>query len=345
MSKLNEQLLEAHVQFELERLSSQLENDIENEISAFFEFANNTKLKDFISEEHISKNVQSALSIKPNLDKVVKKIVLAIYHNENLDQLSLGQLLTEQDLERFLQKASDFQDIRQGFTKGAMNSDMAQEVITDLLYSGITRYISQTNEITKKVPGAKSVMKLSKGILNRTAPKLEDRVEHQTKKTIAYALPDIISQSERFISNSINDEAIKDITFGVWNSIKDQPLSTIRSYIDVKDVEDITDLILEQYQSGFNASEAEDDSNNASQHLISLFETGLKAFYKEYGNKKLKVLLKDLDLQPKSVFEQLSGIAPTVIEALQDSGLLEARIRARLGDFYKSDAAITLTEK
>jgi len=78
---------------------------------------------------------------------------------------------------------------------------------------------------------------------------------------------------------------------------------------------------------------------------LGLIETGIHTFYKEYGNKKLSVLIKDLDLNADYINQQLLGLLPPIIKTLKESGLLEQRIRERLSDFYQSKSALELLNK
>jgi len=223
-SNLNEQLLDLHVAFELERLSSsQIEKDIKSEVDAFLKLSSEKKLKEFISAEQLVINLNHAVTLQPNIDKAVKKIVIAIYNDKRHTNTSLSNLIGDDELELFLDKALNLELLRNELIQKALHNKLVKEIITDLLYSGISRYIAQSNAIAKKVPGAKTMMNLGKGFINKAAPDLEDRVEYQIKKYIGITLPEIISQSEKFIANSINDEDIKEITAALWDALKDKP--------------------------------------------------------------------------------------------------------------------------
>ena len=151
-------------------------------------------------------------------------------------------------------------------------------------------------------------------------------------------MPELISQSEKFITSSIDDEGIKEIVFEVWDQLKVQPIAGFQNFIEQADVEEITDLVLQQIHSDPNG---DGDNNKAtnSHYILGLIETGIRTFYKEYGNKKLSVVIKDLDLSTDYLNEQLIGVLPSIAATLIESGYMEQRLRERLSDFYLSDDA------
>lgn len=342
LSQLSQQLLDLHVAHELERLTAtQIEKDIKEEVNAFLTLAADKKLNDFLSSEQLISNLHGAVTLQPNLDKTIKKIVIAIYNDKAHEKTSLSNLLGDKELEQFLDKILNLDILRNELIQSALHNKIVKEIITDLLYSGISRYIAQSNALAKKVPGAKTMMSIGKGFINKAAPDLEDRLEYQIKKTIGITMPEILAQTEKFIAKSVDDELIKEITFEVWNSLKEKPLAGFKNLIKESDVQEITELVLQQIHSDANGDGDNNKATNAN-YVMRLLETGINTFFKDYGNKKLSVLIKDLDLSEDYLNVQLSGFLPSIIDALKASGHLEQRIRARLSDFYSSTAAQAL---
>jgi hypothetical protein len=335
---LNEQLIELHLKYELDRLSPDaIEKDIALEVDAFLLLAEKTKLKEIISIEQLKELNLPQVHGSQNLDKAIKHIVLAIYNDKIHEKTNLGDLVKQEELDEVIDSVLSFNELREQLLSDAINSNIAREIIADLLYSGISRYISMTNEITKKVPGAKAMMKMGKGIMNRAAPALEDRVESQIKKTINIALPDILAQSEKFISHSITDEGVKDIVISVWKGLKDQPIASARKHIDEESMEELSDMILGQIHRA-NEAHTEQTPQILNTYIHTMYESGLKAFYKEYANKKLNVLMKDIGIDAEVINQALNPLLSSLIENLKETGYLEERLRARLTDFYTSEA-------
>jgi hypothetical protein len=335
---LSDQLLELHVKHELQRLTSeQIEKDIKAEVDAFLELSSDIKLKELISSDQLIKNLNGAIRLEPNIDKSIKKIVIAIYNDKRHEKTSLSNLIGDDELELLIDKALDLNIARNELIENALHNKLVKDVIADLLYSGISRYMAQGNAMAKKVPGAKTMMNIGKGFVNRAAPELEEKLEKQIKRYIGIALPELLAQSEKFIANSVSDEDIKEIVNEVWQALKEKPIAGFKEFISEGDVEEITELVLQQVHIDPNA-DGDDNKDTNARYVMGLAETGIKAFYKEYGNKKLSILMKDLGLNADYINEQLAGVLPSIVETLKQSGLLEARLRERLENFYQSPA-------
>jgi len=341
-SSLSDQMLELHLQHELNRLTSaQIEADIKAEVDAFLNQAADKKLNEFIAADQLIKNLNNAIKLEPNIDKAIKKVVIAIYNDKLHNKTSPSNLIGDAELEVFIDKLLGLNVARNELIENALHHKLVKEVITDLLYSGISRYIAQTNELAKKVPGAKTMMNIGKSFVNKAAPEFEERMEKQIKRYIGIALPELLAQSEKFIANSVSDDDIKEIVMEVWQALKEKPIAGFRAFISEDDVEEITDLVLQQIHADPNADGDNNKATNAH-YVMGLTETGIKAFYKEYGNKKLSLLIKDLGLDADYIHQQLFGVLPSLVDTLKQSGLLEARLRERLANFYHGAAAQAL---
>ena len=335
MDKIAQQLLELHIQHELKKFSDeQFQIDLQLELKEFWQQLTNTKLYDVISPEQVIKWVQQNIietDLHANVTKLVSKIVtdlcLATSHKEN----SLSTVITRDQVEAFIDKALTQKTLRQEIIRQGMSNDITHEVITELLYSGIANYLTESNVVVQKaqkVPGAKAMIKMSKSLMSKGAPKLENKIETQIKKYISTALPDVIAQSENFIYDSITDAHIKEISMKIWDKMQDSTISNAFDYINTEDIQDYTQLIYQQFLS-----------SRQSTYIKELVTTGINSFFKVYGNKNLDILCKDFSINTSRLEEGSLLFAPSILKILRNSDYLEQRIRARLENFYNSDSA------
>ncbi len=340
MSNLSEQLLELHLQHELQRLSDeQIAKNLKEEIDAFFEFSNEIKLKELISEKALGELRSPHITPSEKIYESLGRIILAIYGHKIHEKTSPGDLIQKEHLENFFDQELGFDTLRHEILDGLLKSSMAQDIITDMLYSGISRYVEQSNEIAKKVPGAKAMIKVGKGFAKRAAPALEDQVEFRVKKTIQLILPEVIAQSEKMISGSINDEAISEFMLKMWDKLEGEPIAGAREYLTEEEISSYYEGVSGKIQS---LRQDPENTQAMEDYIHVLYQAGLKSFYKDYGNKKLRVLLGDVGVDASLISELITPISGEVIENLKASGYLEARLRARLSNFYQGEAAQAL---
>lgn len=338
MNTTAQQLLELHVQHELSNFSdAQFQADLHLELKQFWQQLSSTKLHDFISPEQViewaEKNIIE-LQLREGAAKLVGRIVGDIYADASHTNNGLNALITREQLEAFIDKGLTHEALRKELIHQGMHNEITSEVVTELLYTGISRYLTESNMVSQnaqRVPGAKAMMKMGKGLMNKAAPKLEETIGRQVKKYIGIALPDVIAQSERFINTSITDTEIKSIILGVWDKIHDMPISHARDYISAEDMQDYTQLCYQQFLS-----------SRQSDYVKQLVASGIQGFFAVYGNKKLDTLCKDFSINADSLEQGSMLFAPKILQLLRENGYLEQRIRARLERFYQSDSAQTV---
>lgn len=335
MTDLSQKLLDLHIQHELDNFSDeQFQTDLRLELDQFFEQLADRKLQEFISAEQVIAWAQShilELKLHNNVGTVVEEIVSDLFLHNSHEENGLATLMSDSQVEAYVDKALSQVELRKALIHQGMDNEIVHEVIAELLYSGISSYLTESNIVAQKaqkVPGVKGMMKMSKGIMNKAAPKLEEKIETQVKKYIGIALPDVIAQSEDFIHESITDAHIKEIAMGIWHSAKTQAVSTARDYISVDDAKDYTQLSYQQFLS-----------SRQSDYIAELVSAGIHSFFKHYGNKKLSALCKDFAIDADSLENEVMLFAPQILQLIRDSGYLEQRIRARLERFYHSSAA------
>ena len=331
-------LLELHVQHELKNFSdAQFQADLSLELAEFWKQLSNTKLHDFIQTEQVIVWAQAnVLNVKLHVGvgKLIHKLIADLYADPSHTENGLNALISREQVEAFIDKGLTQTQLRKELIHQGMSNEITHEVITELLYSGISSYLTESNVVSQnaqKVPGAKAMMKMGKGLMNKAAPKLEEKIESQVKKYIGTALPDVIAQSESFIHDSITDAHIKEIAMGIWSSAENLAISNARDYISEADAQDYAELCYQQFLSSRKAD-----------YVNELVTTGINSFFDCYGNKKLDSLCKDFSINADSLERATMLFAPQILQVLRDSGYLEQRIRARLERFYNSESAQTV---
>lgn len=335
MSTKSQQLLDLHVAHELEQFSSDtLKEDVAREVSAFFTAMTDCKLEEFATAEQITATIKRdalEIKVKAGFGKWIHQVVASVYALEASDDSCLGDLLSASDVEAYLDQALSLQELRAELIHRGMRSELYRELVGDLLYAGISSYITEGNAISKNVPGAKKMMSMGKGLLNKAAPKLEGKLEEQVKKYITSNLSDVIEHGEQFITESITDAHIKDIAMGIWDGMADKPIAVIRDYLSADDLDGFVELIYPQILK-----------LRQHDYVYAVIDNVVSAFFAHYGGKKLSVLLKDLGITEKLVVDEIMNYAPSLIETLKHNGYLEDRLRARLERFYQREDVAAL---
>lgn len=325
-------LLDAHVNFTLEQLSGkQLQQQVELLIDNMLEDSNKLKLADVVTPTMIKQTAHRYAihhEISPAIPELIGDIAREVYQLKSHDENQLLDLLTDEQFRELMKKVVEMKSLRQRVIHETVSNPIYGEMISDVLYHGISDYITK-NPLTKKIPGAQSMMKLGKSVMDIASPNAEQSV----KKYIAQNINASMKQSEKFLERNLTDEKITQVATDTWNEIKQNKVSIFRSYVSEEDVEDFF-IIGFEYWLGLRKTD----------YYLDMINAGVDFFFKKYGKSTLNELLDEMGVDREIMVAEAMHYAPHVLKVLNKKGILEQLIRRQLEPFYSSAAAQQLID-
>jgi len=327
---LAEALLEAHVQYIVEEIGGAgLKALVAEEVDAALLLAGKLTVGSLVSRKQIKDTAAvfaSEVEFGPGLPELVGEIARRIHAHEIHAKTTPGDLLTDQHLEDFTDQILELDGLRDKIIRAAVTSPLYADFASDLLYSGITGYLAQSN-VTKNIPGASSMLKLGRAALSVATPKLESSIEEGLRKYIAKAVQASTTRSADFLISHASPKLLKELTLDTWDKLRDEPVGVLR--------DDISDTAVEElFVTGF---EAWRHLRKQDWYRI-VIEVGIDGFFDKYGDATLAELLEDLGIDRERISDELLRYAPSVIKVLKKKKLLEPIVRRRLAGFYGSKA-------
>jgi len=320
-------LLDAHVTFTLEQLSGKkLQQQVESLIDHLLEDSSKLKLADVVTPTMIKQTAHRYAihhEIPPAIPELVGDIAREVYQLKSHDDNQLLDLLTDEQFREVMKKLVEMKPLRQRLIHETVNNPIYGEMISDVLYHGITDYITK-NPLTKMIPGAKTMMKFGKGVMDIASPNAEQGI----KKYIAQNINASMKQSEKFLEKNLTDEKITRVATDSWNEIKQNKVSVFRSYISEEDTEDFF-VIGFEYWRGLRKTD----------YYLDIIDAGVDFFFKKYGKVTLNELLDEMGVDRDLMVAEAMHFAPHVLKALNKKGILEQVVRRQLEPFYSSAAA------
>lgn len=327
---LAEALLEAHVQYIVEEIGGAgLKALVAEEVDAALLLAGKLTVGSLVSRKQIKDTAAvfaSEVEFGPGLPELVGEIARRIHAHEIHAKTTPGDLLTDQHLEDFTDQILELDGLRDKIIRAAVTSPLYADFASDLLYSGITGYLAQSN-VAKNIPGASSMLKLGRAALSVATPKLESSIEEGLRKYIAKAVQASTTRSAEFLISHASPKLLKELTLDTWDKLRDEPVGVLR--------DDISDTAVEElFVTGF---EAWRHLRKQDWYRI-VIEVGIDGFFDKYEDATLAELLEDLGIDRERISDELLRYAPSVIKALKKKKLLEPIVRRRLAGFYGSKA-------
>lgn len=329
---LTKKLLDTHTAFQKERLlGSDLHEDIALHLDTTLKHAKKIKLNDVVSSDMVKATVHKyAIDMQPGpgIPEIVAHVARKLYNDPAHDQTLIKDIISDDAFSDILSKAADLDDLRNQVISEAIRNPVYVDLITEVLYHGIRDFIAQ-NPLAKKIPGAQSMMKLGKSVMDKASPNMEESVTKFIRKNIQSTL----QQSEKFLQRNLSSENIKQVATDIWDKVKFENLGAARQFISEEDIEDIFVITYEYWRI-----------LRKTEYYRSMLDSGVDFFFDRYGKKTLSSMLEDIGITRDMMFDDAIHYAPYAIEALDKKGLLEEIIRNQLSPFYQSDQIITVLE-
>jgi hypothetical protein len=324
-------LLDAHVRFILDQISGEaLQPLIEGELDELLANAKKLRLNDCVTRKMIRDTAlayAADLELGPGIPELVGDVARALYVHDAHEKTSFGDLISDEDFSDIADKILELKSLREKIVHEAIASPLYASFASDLLYNGIKGYLAQ-NAVTRNIPGAGSMMKLGKAVMNKATPNLEASIEDGLKKYIGQSVKATSKGSAGLLLRYADDETLRDLVQEFWARIKPLKVASLR--------EDVSSLDVEE---GFVTAYEFWRSLRATSFYRVMISAGIDAFFDKYGDASLSELLDDLGVTRSMMVREAMRFAPPVIKALNKKKMIEPVIRRNLARFYHSDAA------
>ena len=333
--KMNEKaakLLDAHVAFVIEQVTGDSFSDlVEEHVDAALEDVSKLKLKDVVSAKQVKQTARfyaAEMDIAPGIPELVGDISRRVYNHPGHDRTRLEDLLSDKEFREFARKIAEMKELRERIIREAISNPMYADMIGDVLYHGIKNYLAN-NPLTKNIPGAQSLMKIGKGLMDKTTPNLEEGLKKYVNQNTASSL----RESEHFLHKHLNDDAIYDSAVDIWTKIKHQKVNEFKQYIAEDDVEDAFVIGFDYWRS-----------LREKDYYTGFIDAGVDFFFEKYGSSTLTELLDEVGVSRDMIVRDVMHYVPGVLKALQKKKLLDGVVRRGLEPFYASETAAGILE-
>lgn len=330
-SQIAEALLDAHVQYVVSLMTGPgLREYIENELDALLADAARLKLKDVVTSTMIKDTARRfAVDMEPGggLPELVAEIARVLYAHPIHERVAPKDLITHERYVETVEKLLEMRSLREQLVREIAASPIYIAFASDLLYQGIKGYLSRSGELTRNIPGAGSVMKLGKSVMNRATPKLESTLDEGLKNYVERSVTATARASAEFMIKHLSDDALREMSRDIWDRMKFVPLSDIRPHLSSDDLEDLF-VHLYEFWREFRHTE----------FYSSMIDTAIDVLFEIYGNATLAELLAEIGVDREHMLEEAMRYGPYVAKVLKRKKLLEPMVRRQLAGFYRSGA-------
>ena len=334
---LAHQLLELHLQHELASFNDdQFLRDVHEEVKGLLAMLQQVSLRDWVTPEQIMGVIQRDvidIKIAGGIAELAGDMANQVYLSDGHRDAKLREIMSAKQLEQFVEKILSLKSHRQRMVRRALDHPIYADLISHILYEGIVHYLANNNLLSGKLAGMgmSSIMKFGKKMVDKAVPTMEGGLEASLKSFIAKNVRFFIGRSESFLEKALSDEMIRDGIKDLWEALEDKSLKSFQQGMEPIDLSEFVVLGYEFWLKFRRTS-----------YFKTACQTVVDAFYAEYGDEPVTVLLEDVGVNQLMIEKEFESFAPRILAQLRKNGYLEQRLRRRLERFYGSGQVATL---
>ncbi|GAA3952386.1 hypothetical protein [Allohahella marinimesophila] len=327
------QLLERHVAHELEHFeSSSLLEWFKGESNGLMQWLRQRRLEEIVTAQQVKDIIQRNVvdrEISGAGVEIGGEAATHLFTSEAHRQTQLKQIMSTSQFAGFAEKVLELREQRMKGINHIIDLPIYKELISGVIYKAISRYIADTSMMN--VRGVSSMLKMGRGVMNRTMPNLESAVEENIKKFINRNIGFLLRESKTFFEESFTDEDLRESAMDLWDIAENKTLGEIQEGMDSIDLSEFVAL---GYEFWLNF--------RTTPYFRDSYEMMVDYVFAKYGEGDLGLLFDDFDVTSERIVTELEPILPSLMTALKESGQLEAIVRRRLASFYQSPAALEI---
>jgi hypothetical protein len=328
-----EDMLDAHVRFELTRWQGQVLGDtVAEEVSAAYRWLEGVPLAELLDCEAVADAAVEVLCrLEFESEALAEYCVAAVLAARDFAGGSDAQLAEMVSHEQFGSVAAagiGLTGVRTEVIAQVTTSEVYANLMSHVLYQGIKNYVQTENPVAKKVPGAAALMRFGQNAVNAAAPKLEQGIDRQLTAFVAASVADTIKDSQAYLTRVMTPEVLGTVAEEVWQTNAGQTLSDLAALVPSEQLEPLTLAVLSAALQLRSTDVAED----AVRAMVADFFAG-------YGDHSVAAMLAGAGLPAAKAAELLVPVAAAALASPAAAEYLAVRIRARLEAFYTAYAA------
>lgn len=331
-------LLELHVQYELKQFSpDSMMKWVNEDVEQILGWLKAQTLESLVSAEQVKATIHDTVvmhEIPGAIAEIAGDTSLRQFDSDWHLNTRLKDIMSARQFEGFLKKLLELDNQRNEAINHIIELPVYQELISGVLYGAITRYIYDSNLISKNVPGVSSVLKMSRNMMNKAVPQLGEAVEDNVRSFIENNLQLIQQESKTFLIESMAAEDLQASIMDFWDAMEDKRMSEFQEGMDALD---LADLVVLGYEFWLRF--------RRTKYFRHCYESIVDYWFEKYGSDSLSELFDDLDIQSTTVLREAERFVPKCMGLMKESGQLEALIRRRLEGFYQSEASLEYLNK
>lgn len=325
--KTREELLEAHVAFELDRWHGEaFAADVREEVAALQAWLGEVTVGDLLpgaDTAHTLATALAAVDLTAAAADLATDVLRVIRAALAASEATVGDVAAARDLHGIVDLVTHLDELRGTVIGAVTDSPAYHELVAHVLYHGVKAFVLNENIVARKLPGAQSLIRMGQRGLATAAPGLESGVDRQLRRFVQNQIGDTLRDSKRFLDRTLSGESGHELLDTTLSTVGPKRLAEFARLLTDDDIGAVGDAAAPVARGILR-------SGVVAQATAAAVEQVLTA----YADQPVAPLLADLGLDLDELADRFVDLVAPALEHAHASGYAEGRIRARLSAFY-----------
>ncbi len=332
MSDRADALIRAHVQHELASFRDEaLARTVDAEVASLFAWFEEVRVNDVSSPARVLGVIDRCVidfRVSGGIAELAGESANKVFSSERNAETRVCDVFPASFWEAFVDKAIALEPVRRDILRQISESDAYHDLISRLVQRGVRDLLFRS--------GARHERRwrlLDLDVAQRVTPELERFVRGAASRYLERNRERLGVVSRQILIDVVDDAVIRGAADDAWRVLSPMRLGELFAHISTWDLDD---FIVLGYEFWLRFRK--------TRHFRAVTSEVVEHIFDKYGEDSVRALIEDMGVDEAMVREEvLAFLRPFVAEALA-SGYLEARIRARLETFYRSEVAVRILE-
>ena len=322
-------MLDTHVAFELRRWQEDsLRATIGEEAGALVAWLETVSLNEVVGSEQVMgfiRRIIVEMPLAPEAVDSIRESVQVALEMLSEDTTPLEALFPRPLYDRIAANVIGMEELRREITHQVVTSSVYTMLISNVLYHGIKDFMLSENAISRKIPGASSLVRFGHNAFVNAAPQVEKMIDRRLIAFIHENIQETVRESERFLNTTVDVPMMESVAGELWATNARKTISALSGGIDPAGADELVDVVTQLWLHV-----------RATPFLPDLVEQIVRNYILRNGKKSLRTLLDELGVTTELLTDEIYAAAAPAVAAAHKHGSLEASIRRRLAAFYDS---------
>ncbi len=338
---LAERLLDAQVAWALAELTGERFTEVVAEdVDRVLEVAATLRLGDVVAEDDlvgVARRLVGDVLTSPVVRGLTEPEAREVHQTLLAEELPLGEVVDRADVEALVDRVVAMHTVRDRVLDRLVDSPATVQLTSRLVTRIVTDVLTQQRSRAEKVPGVSSLLSLGTGAVSRVGK--VGMGEFQLDKLVGDAVGAgaqfTMRRTTAIVREVVTDAVLREVAMELWDLQAGVPVGTLVEVVDEDDVVALATLgraVLDGVLEGEAGAALADRVVGAT----------VARFLAEHASTDLATLLDDLGVGRDHLVDMVRTLAPPVLDAARESGILERVVRDRLRPFWESVEARAL---